>query len=249
MQNPSPSELFESTFTDVVRTSIIEAVRRAYDTACEHHVPEQGSNATTFGFNLYHHAVHELCGEIEDVDSMRVISRAQLFRLGVGEFELACHRVGNSERENIWGSFPNNEGAACTMVEEQLWLPGVAAHLSIEQARKLIIAHFGNAEDGFRAIYLCIPGKTEGTRITAWAFTMPLWIADEVVTVMKAVPSLPPEEVVEAPLVRRKQSTPAEAISRMSPELPPEEQVEQVAVPRKALDVSGKGLAGDEKNR
>jgi hypothetical protein len=249
MQNPSPSELFESTFTDVVKTTIVEAVRRAYDTACEHHVPEQGSNAATFGFNLYHYAVHELCGETEDVELMRVISRAPLFRLGVGEFELACHRVGNTERENISGSFPNNEGAACKMVEEQFWLPGVPAHLGIEQARKLVIAHFGNAEDGFRAIYLCIPGKTEGTRITEWAFTMPLWTADEVTTAIRAVPSLPPEEVVEAPLVRRKQSTPAEALSRIASELPPEEQVEQVAVPRKGLDLSGKELAGDETNR
>ena len=27
-------------------------------------------------------------------------------------FELACHRVGRSERENIWSAFPKNEGAA-----------------------------------------------------------------------------------------------------------------------------------------
>lgn len=249
MQNFSPSELFEATFTDVVKTAIVAAVRRAYDTACEHHVPEHGGNAPTFGFTLYHYVVHELCREIEAVEAMRVISRVQLFRLGVGEFELACHRVGNSERENIWCAFPNNEGAACTMVEEQLWLPGVEAHRGIEQARKLIIAHFGNPEDGFRAIYLCIPGKTEGARITEWAFTMPLWIADGVTTSIKAGPSLPPEELVEAPLVRRKQSQPAEALSRIASELPPEEQVEQVSVPRKGFDANAKGLASDEKNR
>lgn len=211
MDSSSPGELFDATFTPAVIAAIVEALGAAYNTACEHHVPEHGSNETTFGFNLYHHAVHELCKVVEDkaveddaVDDVAVLSRNPTFRLGVGEFALACHRVGGSDRENIWTSFPKNEGAACTMVEEQLWLPGYAQHLGIDKARKLILAHFGSAEDGFRAAYLCIPGKTERGRITAWIFVKPLWNAEQKQVELKPQPALPPAEVVEAPVVRRK---------------------------------------------
>ena len=102
------------------------------------------SGEITFGINLYFHAVHEICREAEQLpDLLRVPSRQPIFRLHIGPYELACHRVGLSERESIWSSFPKNEGAAALMVEEQLWLPGV--DLGIEHARKLILAHLGNA--------------------------------------------------------------------------------------------------------
>src|SRR6185503_14048890 len=122
MENPDPGELFNATFTVEVIAVLVDALRAAYETACEHHVPDQGSDDQTFGFNLYKFAVHEEC-KAATLKGMEVLSRNPTFRLGVGEYELACHRVGSSEREDIWGSFPNNDGAACTMVEEQLWLP------------------------------------------------------------------------------------------------------------------------------
>jgi hypothetical protein len=232
MENPTHGKLFEATFTAEVNAAFVEALRAAYETACEHYVPEQGSNETTFGFNLYHHAVHEHCKMAEVVEGLEVLSRNPTFRLGVGEFELACHRVGSSERENIWASFPNNEGAACTMVEEQLWLPSFAQYLGIEKARKLILAHFGSPEDGLRAVYLCIPGKTENGRITAWMFAQPLWVAEQEERVEEPRPDLPPEEVVDAPVVTRKPKL-ADIPSSELPKVEPEEDKE-AEVARKA---------------
>lgn len=204
MENPDPGELFNATFTPEVIAVLVDALRAAYETACEHHVPDQGSDDQAFGFNLYKFAVHEECKAASKLKGMAVLSRTPTFRLGVGEYELACHRVGSSEREDIWGSFPNNDGAACTMVEEQLWLPSMAPKLSVMKARKLVLAHFGSPDDGFRAAYLCIPGKTEKDRIAAWNFAIPLWIVEQEQAVDESKQVLPPEETIEAPVVRRK---------------------------------------------
>lgn len=199
---------FEQTFTRKVTDRLVSALRGAYDTACEHHVPNQGSNEVTFGFNLYHHAVHELV-QTEDGDlGIRLLSRHPTFRLAVGDFELCCHRVGYSAGEDIRYAFPKNEGAACTMVESQLWLPTMAPAASVQQARKLVIAHLGNADDGLGAIYLCIADRTDGERIVSWAFTHLLWKADDQQMMTDAdADAAVPDEVVEEPVVQRKKKT------------------------------------------
>jgi hypothetical protein len=213
----SPGELFERTFSAAATDRLVRCLRRAYGTACEHHVPESGSNEVTFGINLYFHAVHEICEEARrEPDLLDVTSRQPIFRFRSGPFELACHRVGLSERESIWTSFPKNEGAACLMVEEQLWLPGIdlAPRFDLGSARKLILAHLGNADEGMRAVYLCIPGRTEGGRITGWVFARPLFRADEAARERPAArPALLPEVTVEAPVVTRKRPPPPEVVA------------------------------------
>lgn len=210
METTSPGELFERTFSAQATAPLIRSLRRAYETACEHHVPERGSNEVTFGINLYFHAVHELCLQAKQNPGLvEITSRQPIFRMHMGEYELACHRVGLSERESIWTSFPKNEGAACLMVEEQLWLPGLAPIFDITRARKLILAHVGNADEGMRAVYLCIPGRTESGRITSWVFVRPLYRADDMTTAEPAA-NLLPEVLVDAPVVTRKSAAPPE---------------------------------------
>ena len=217
MESPSPGEPFERTFTDETTALVVRCLRRAYETACEHHVPERGSNEVTFGINLYFHAVHELCREASvSPDRLDIPSRQPIFRMQMGEFELACHRVGQSERESIWTSFPKNEGAACQMVEEQLWLPGFdfAPRFDLGRARKLVLAHLGNADEGMRAVYLCIPGRSESGRITGWVFARPIFRADEQAATRPAgKPALLPEVAVDAPRVTRKRPPPPEVVA------------------------------------
>lgn len=204
-----PGAQFNATFTSAAVQSIVAALKRAYATACELHDPDRGSDETTFGFNLYKFAVHELRKEARlKTTVLRVISAGPVFRLAVGEFELACHRVGRSARQDIRSSLPNNDGAACTMVEEQLCLPGMEDSYDLPKARKVVIAHLGNAEDGLGAIYLCIAGHTDGERITSWAYTRPIWhVDDEGVSEAPAAPpppDKPGDEIIAPPVVRKK---------------------------------------------
>ena len=233
MENPSPGELFEQTFEPATTELLVRSLRRAYETACEHHAPERGGNEATFGYGLYHYAVHELCREAErgspQVD-VQVTSKQPLFRLQIGVYELACHRVGLSERESIWTAFPKNEGAAISMVEEQFRMPLFGfGNAGAASARKLILAHLGNADEGMRAVYLCIPGKTDGGRITGWLFARPLFRADDkTITARPAMKqALLPEVVIEEPIVTRKSKRADEAA------LPPEVAIEEIVVTRK----------------
>lgn len=204
----SPGDLFHSTFTRAAVQPIVAALKRAYLTASELHDPDRGSDETTFGFSLYKFAVHELRKAAEATKTqLRVISSVPVFRLAVGEFELACHRVGRNARQDIHSSLPNNDGAACTMVEQQLWLPGMAEVFDLPKARKLVIAHLGNPEDGLGAIYLCIAGRTDGERITSWAYTHEIWHADSddaTAAAATPAPDRPADEVIPQPMVRKK---------------------------------------------
>ena len=114
------------------------------------------------------------------------------------------------------------------MMEEQFRMPLFGFGGGVESARKLILAHLGNADEGMRAVYLCIPGKTEGGRITGWLFARPIYRADEKTT---AAPStrqvLLPEVVVEAPVVTLKSKRTDEAA------LPPEVAATELVVTRK----------------
>lgn len=204
----SPGDLFNSTFTQAAVQPLVAALKRAYLTASELHDPERGSNETTFGFNLYQFAVHELRKAAGATNTpLRIISSGPIFRLAIGEFELACHRVGRNARQDIHSSLPNNDGAACTMVEQQLWLAGMAEVFDLPKARKLVIAHLGNPDDGLGAIYLCIAGRADGERITSWAYTHQIWHADsEDAIAPTSVPTSdkPADEVIPQPTVRKK---------------------------------------------
>lgn len=206
MADESPGTVFDATFTENVTRTFVSAVQRAYETAREHHDPDRGSNEATFGFQLYHFNVHELsrCGDEPD-PVLSVKSKNPTFRITVGDYELCCHRVGRNATDDIWRSTPSNEGAACTMVEEQLWLANVPKRVGIEQARKLVIAHLGNAEDGLGAIYLCVPGKVRNDRVVEWAYAHQIWgVAEGFVPPVTASKDVAPDEVIEEAQLRRK---------------------------------------------
>ena len=203
MRRSKPGLLFSQTFTPETLEIITGALERAYETACEHYEPDRGNNTKTFGYELYHAAVHELAGEVQQDDTpLALISRDPTFRLRVGAFECACHRVGADASDDIWSSFPDNEGAACRMAEEQLWIPGMEP--DIEAARKVVIAHLGNPEEGIQAIYLCIPSRTEKKRIVEWGLVCPVWQAGEreVLAEVTDTQVRAPEEIIAEPMVR-----------------------------------------------
>lgn len=204
-----PGAQFNATFVPPAVQPVVAALKRAYATACELHDPARGSNETTFGFGLYEYAVHEFRNEAElKTNPLRIISVRPTFRLAIGEFELACHRVGRSARQDIRSAFPNNDGAACTMVEDQLCLPGMEDSYDLPKARKVVIAHLGNPDDELGAIYLCIAGHTDGERITSWAYAHPIWHVDDEdrreAPPAPPAPDKPADEFIAPPAVRKK---------------------------------------------
>jgi hypothetical protein len=181
---------------------MVRALRRAYENACEFHDPAVGSNEQTFGFQLYFFAKHRLEEEANDSNGLlRIASTMPIFRLAAGEYELACHRVGRSAGENIWTSFPKNEGAAASMAMDQ-YLPGLAPDL--RQAKKVVLAHLGNPEDGYGKSYLCIPTREADGKIVEWGYAQELDSSVMAQATEFAATPEHPEEVISEPVLRKK---------------------------------------------
>jgi len=200
-----PSNLFFDCFAEPVVGAFTVALQRAYETACEKHDPSRGSNEQTFGFDLYHFAAHELEREAERLGGVIEVEAGRpYFRLRVGQFRLACHRVGRSSAQDIAQCFPTNDGAARALIERQLWLPGMEPRVDL--ARNLVLAHLGNPEMGLEALYLCIPSREEKDKIAEWGYTHRLWATGEANAIRpRPMPTtVAPEEVIEEPIVRRK---------------------------------------------
>jgi len=202
-----PGELFRATFQPQHREALVAALQRGYRTAAEQHDPEHGSNEQTFGFGLYHFNVFELRSTATSNAALGFdeVTVNQAFRLRLDAYTLACHRVGHYANENIWSSFPDNSGAAHALVAQQGWLPGMEPR--VDTARNLVLAHFGNPEDGLDAVYLCIPTREKDERITEWGFADLLWHRGGDDPTRHGLPGptlLTPAETIETPLVRRK---------------------------------------------
>jgi len=211
MEKSVRCETLESTF-DPIAPSLVAALRAAYDTACEQHDPESGSNSKTFGYCLYHFAVHEI-GESPEAGGGRlsVLSTDPTFRFRVDDFELACHRVPDGD---IWSSFPRNDGAIGEMVESSLWLPGFqpdeVSTSDLEKARKVVLAHQGGPEDGLIAAHICIPTRLNSAgQIEQWGYVKSLSIQQDLGSSNHKddLPRTPPESIDDVPVRRKRKTT------------------------------------------
>jgi len=188
---------FTATFTAPVVEAIVNAIETAVDNASERYDTTVGGNATTFGVDVYHFGVHELKKVAE---SNRQVFRyklaGNLFRLFVGRYELAFHRVGSDVSEDIKQSFPNNQGAALSMLSEQLSFDSAEMPMA-SPSKKFILGHFASPYGGLTGVYLCIPCKQENNRISEWSVTHELWKRnDDKVTEPQPLQKLPPIEKI-----------------------------------------------------
>lgn len=229
----------QSAFSTSVIDAIIEALHQAYLTACEQHDPPSGSDMATFGYCLYRFACFRLTAMAQLLEGVENQTKGQLFRLGIGDFEVGCHRVGSSEYDDIQESFPHNDNSAWT-----LGFPEIPLFPEMERVRPgIIIAHMGNPDDGLCAVYLAVPGEVSQGRIRSWRYTQLIWSRQ--VTVAPSVQSEPerpaPVEVNEAP-IKRKTRLPDEAES--IPEVPAAAEISEAPIKRKTRRNHGQTSEG-----
>ena len=203
-----PNDDFETQFaTFAVRLEqpLLRALRGAYGEACEQYGSYEGGNESTFGTNVYNFVIHELDLASKNDPFVEITKRAPLFRFTAGAFELCCHRVGHSETDDIRTHFPNGKGAT-TMVSGQMSLGFNEAGPDLKEARRLVVAHMGNHEDGLCAVYLCIGKTADEEHIKEWAYAHCIWKRDTAGAqpASEMPKDLTPEETVEEKEPRRK---------------------------------------------
>lgn len=211
--NPDPGKAFRAAFPPPIKAALVAAVQRAYQHAQETHVESFGSNAQTFGYNLYHFACHEIDRLCRDSSGglERVEDVGALFRFQNGPYRLGVYKVGRSAAEDIWEALPTSDnGGVSGETARQLLLDGFDDLLitRVDQLRYAVVAHLGNAEHGLGAVYLCIPIETEHGKITRWGYTEPLFVAEHPAAHRVPTPAqpaaLPQEEPEEEVIVRPK---------------------------------------------
>ena len=200
-------------FSREIKTHLIEALHRAYETAIDAYDESTGSNANTFGMGLYWFCVHELSLLAQDeTNDIELIRERPDFRLKIGSIIVACHNVGSAHEQDISVSFPNNNRAAGQLAlsnAEQLSLPGFESnHFYKENTSnelKVVLAHIGNPLDGMGAVYLCVPVYEKKGRIKLWGYTDLLWKTDDGENFATSTnKNLPEEMPIEPAIVRLK---------------------------------------------
>ena len=201
-----PDPLFFELLSEERKSLLLNCLESGYRTAqdCYEEARTRGANQYVFGYILYHYVVHELKQRVQAESSGFQVLPAKkplLFRLKLGEFILACHRVGWSEEDDIKTHFPNNGGAILEMVPTE-YLPGFKPEVS--QLRNLVLAHMGNPDDGLCAAYLCFPIEAGGGHITQWAYTHELHRLRRPEALATLANPTPPVREIPPAAVRRK---------------------------------------------
>ena len=164
---------------------IIETFQRTLSVSYRYaqlaHLPDAGSNDATFGFNLYWFNVRQF-SEVTRSERVgfKVLSERPEFRMRVGRFIVACHRVGSEATDPITHCFPRNPNgpgrlAAQNAIQLCLDLP-IEDDPSVPT--NVIVAHMGSSSEGLQAVYLAVPaGTSDGGRVNEWRYTKLLWRA------------------------------------------------------------------------
>lgn len=175
-------------FNPSVILGIVTSLERAYSSALDNYDVSKGSNEGTFGYDIYNFVRHELIEySRKSTTSLLLKSKAPLFRMKIGDFEVSCHRVGEHEHQHISNCFPNTDGPVHYKKKgdssEQLSIPNFYHGKEHEWIPfNVVLAHLGNCETGLRAIYICRPGNVNNEKITSWEYSKLLWRIDESTT-------------------------------------------------------------------
>jgi hypothetical protein len=146
----------------------------------------------------YHFAVHQLrVGLHDESPEVRLApTGTELeFRLQIGRFRVAVHRVGSSSGDPIETSFPSSPHGPSRLAREnafqlKLDLPRTSSSIPTN----VIIAYMSNPGSGLEAVYIAVPfGSTDAGKVREWLYTKCIWRNGEVEIELPSLPDLPPE--------------------------------------------------------
>lgn len=218
---PTPLHLPQELRSEEVQAALVRALQQTYEVSQEHHDPSVGHDNLSFGTLVWRSGNFFLGRAVKAAGGSAEVNNQSL-QMRFGQVELRHHKLGISEEDDYWSSFPNHPGPAARMLGRsvlQLEIP-----LSGEPIREYhdwVLGSYGNPEDGLRAVVLHAVGNSralDGT-ISRWEAVVPLFDA----RVGAALPVSPLS--IERPAAAAVEVTPEPAIA-LHPELttPREEQ-------------------------
>lgn len=195
--------------TDAARRVIVSRVRDGYSKADDRFSEAEGSNGNTYGTDLYHMTWHGIatCAELEEMGFNCVVEQGR-HRLILGSSVIACHRLGAYVPPNILLDVAGAPQVSLHRARQLgLPFPGHEHDEAFDPTCTLVIAHYGNPEDGCVGVFLQVPASGSA-KDGAWADALKLWVPGD---------DLPPTsddgtrpgvkvaaEIIEPPVVRRR---------------------------------------------
>lgn len=170
-----------SPFSPYLLRSTTETLHHVYGVNRDHTDPDLGHDETSHGVLLYKSINHFLPGAIAALPGVRSEIESGSLRVIEGDRSFRCFRIGYSEFDDPWTSFPHNRGAAPAMAASNVEQLRLFDHLNsgIEPAGlEYILGHCGSWLRGLRAVHLCLPLGRADERVRQWLSVMTLYRAD-----------------------------------------------------------------------
>jgi hypothetical protein len=191
--------------------TVIDVIQVAYRENAPLQVPSLGHGNRTFALTNVETIKHFLQERGGDV----VLMEGNSLRLEVDGHRYYIHKLGRSERDDPWASFPSSAGPAGRAAEAQHQLRFDFEGFGDVEPRTWVIGHYGTLEDGLRAIRLQASGEAEDGRIRSWVRVEDIWVADAgdgTSRLAGSAPAGPPAvDVDEPPLVPKRPEVRSEA--------------------------------------
>ncbi len=186
---------------------IIDKIRQSHEENHEHHDPAIGHGPTSYGIHVHETACHRLM-ELSELPGVETRRKFGSVEIRFGSFVLRPYKLGDSEKDDVWSSYPNNvNSVALTQMANHNVAPPLPGldHQELTEFTDFVIGHFGAYDEehseGCRAIYLCVPRYVEG-KFGGWIDCIKVYDASEQEdSYEESVGKLPPIEVTEEPEV------------------------------------------------
>lgn len=160
--------------------TVTAAIQEAYRENAPLQDPSLGHGEYTFAHTNSKTIPHLLKRWFEKSETIRVVPENNSQRYECGGRKFFIHKLGVSENDDPWASFPEHGGPAGRAADpangsgSQLGLPMGLEEL---EAAVIVFGVYGSLKGGLRAIRLQAAGSVREERIESWTDVMDVWVA------------------------------------------------------------------------
>lgn len=184
---------------------IVSKVRLGYEENHPYHDPSIGHGPVSYGTHVHETVCFRLM-ELDEFPGVDTQKKSGSTEIRFGVFTLRPYKLGHSEEDDVWSSYPNNikSVALKQMAYHNIAppLPGMDLDYPAEYT-DFVVGHFGAFDEehseGCRAIYLCVPRYVQ-EKFGGWMDCIKIYDAlEETDSYESGLSELPPIELTEEP--------------------------------------------------
>ena len=128
---------------------IIDKIRRSHEENHEYHDPDIGHGPTSYDIHVHETVCHRLL-DLEEWPDVRTQRKFRSVEIRFSPFVLRPYKLGDSEEDDVWTSYPNNVNSAALiqMANHNIAppLPGLERPEPVEFT-DFVIGHFGTYDE------------------------------------------------------------------------------------------------------